>query len=159
MPPFCSVFLNKYSEYFDFTRPVKSRAIEVIAIIFKGISKRFLTEDNKQYHEIGNYWDYFAAIYGRENLLGLGLNWKTDSLEYVIGQCEGHMEYDLEAVRERYPDAVYKKIVLPDTGWKTYQGQMDRLSELYETIYHEGALLYEIESFFENGSCSVKIIR
>lgn len=128
-------------------------------MIFKGISKRFFTKDNKQYNEIGNYWDYFAAIYGRENLLGLGLNWKKDSLEYVIGQCEGRMEYNLETVRERYPDAVYKEIILPDTGWKTYRGQTERLSELYDRIYREGDLLYEIESFCDNGNCSVKIIR
>ncbi len=128
-------------------------------MVFRGISKRFSTEDNRQYNEIGDYWDYFAAIYGRENLLGLGLNWEKDSIEYVIGQCEGHMEYNLEIVREKYSDAVYKEIVLPDAGWTVYRGQTERLSELYERIYREGVLLYEIESFYDDGSCSVKIIR
>lgn len=128
-------------------------------MIFRGISKRFSTGDNRQYNEIGDYWDYFAAIYGRENLFGLGLNWEKDSIEYVIGQCEGYMEYNLEIVREKYPDAVYKEIVLPDTGWIVYRGQTERLSELYERIYREGVLLYEIESFYDDGSCSVKIIR
>ncbi len=128
-------------------------------MVFKGISKRFSTEDNRQYNEIGDYWDYFAVKYGRENLFGLGLNWENDSIEYVIGQCEGRMEYNLETVRKKYPDAVYKEIVLPDTGWTVYYGQTEKLSELYERIYREGVLLYEIEAFYDDGSCLVKIIR
>ncbi|WP_010250741.1 hypothetical protein [Acetivibrio cellulolyticus] len=128
-------------------------------MIFKGISKRFVTIDNQQYEEIGDYWDYFAKLFGRENLLGLGLNWKEDSLEYVIGTVDDSLKFDIEQVKDVYPDCKYKEIDLPEDEWKTYDGRTEELSKLYDAIYKEGVLLYEIESFRDDGNCRIRIRR
>ena len=99
---------------------------------FCGISRTFSTENEIQYENIGQYWDDFASLYGREAIKGLGFNW---------------------------PDCVYKEVELPDSGWKAYAGQTEDLSDMYGEIYQEGPLKYEIESFFEDGSCSLEIYR
>lgn len=39
---------------------------------FIGIRKVFSTKNEEQYSTIGAFWDEMSAIYGRENLMGLG---------------------------------------------------------------------------------------
>ena len=51
---------------------------------FIGIRKVFSTKNEEQYSTIGAFWDEMSAIYGRENLMGLGCNWTSDSIEYVM---------------------------------------------------------------------------
>ena len=60
-------------------------------MVFNGISKTFSTENNRQYETIGAFWDELSAIYGRENLRGLGYNWTSDTIEYVIGLRQGEI--------------------------------------------------------------------
>ena len=105
---------------------------------FCGISRTFSTENEIQYENIGQYWDDFASLYGREAIKGLGFNWAEHSIEYVLGTIDH---------------------ALPDSGWKAYAGQTEDLSDMYGEIYQEGPLKYEIESFFEDGSCSLEIYR
>lgn len=126
---------------------------------FCGISRVFSTENEIQYTDIGEYWDWFSSIYGRENIKGLGFNWGEHSIEYVLGTIDRSLKFNMEELRKKYPDCVYKEVVLPDSEWKSYAGQTENLSEMYREIYKEGALKYEIESFFEDGSCSLEIYR
>lgn len=126
---------------------------------FYGISMIFPTENNQQYNEIGNYWDYFSNIIGRENLKGLGLNWGKNSLEYIIGDIDKKINFNLEEIRKEYPNSQYKEIPLPKNNWITYHGRTEQLSNMYNEIYKDGNLTYEIETFNEDGSCCVKIYR
>lgn len=71
---------------------------------FYWISKRFSFIDNKQYEDIGCYFDYFAIIYGLENIKRLGLNRDNDSLEDIIGNVDWKMDFDLEKIKKVYPD-------------------------------------------------------
>lgn len=121
-------------------------------ILFRGISKTFSTVGEQQYNTIGKFWDEMSAIYGLENLRGLGYNWKDDSIEYVIGLKNNEI-FDVSDA------GVWKEITLPDSGWKTYSGTTERLGAMYDEIYKEGRLTYEIEEFFEDGSCKVMITR
>ncbi len=126
---------------------------------FYGISRTFSTENEIQYENIGQYWDDFASIYGREAIKGLGFNWGEHSIEYVLGTTDRSLKFDMEELRRKYPDCVYKEVDLPDSGWTTFTGRTEDLSDMYNEIYREGALKYEIESFFEDGSCSLEIYR
>ncbi len=69
------------------------------------------------------------------------------------------MSFDMKKISKKYPSAVLKNIELPDTGWKTYEGKTSELSRMYDDIYSEGALTYEIERFFDDGKCIVMITR
>lgn len=126
---------------------------------FCGISRVFSTENEIQYENIGQYWDDFASLYGREAIKGLGFNWAEHSTEYVLGTIDHALPFDMEKLREKYPDCVYKEVELPDSGWKAYAGQTEDLSDMYGKIYQEGPLKYEIESFFEDGSFFLEIYR
>ena len=117
-----------------------------------GVSKTFSTVGEQQYNTIGKFWDEMSAIYGLENLRGLGYNWKDDSIEYVIGLKNNEI-FDVSDA------GVWKEVSLPDSGWKTYSGTTERLGAMYDEIYKEGRLTYEIEEFFEDGSCKVMITR
>jgi len=113
---------------------------------FYGISQRFSFIDSAQYETIGNYWDYLSQFYGRSQLLGLGLNWNEDSLEYVIGDLKP-LKWDLSQIHAVYPHAIYKVVDLPDDGWQTVHGKTKNLDAIYQKIYRDGALTYEIEQF------------
>lgn len=121
-------------------------------MVFRDVSKTFSTVGEQQYNTIGKFWDEMSAIYGLENLRGLGYNWKDDSIEYVIGLKNNEI-FDVSDA------GVWKEITLPDSGWKTYSGTTEHLGAMYDEIYKEGRLTYEIEEFFEDGSCKVMITR
>lgn len=110
---------------------------------FIGISRVFSTINNEQYKTIGAFWDELSEKYGMENLRGLGYNWDNDSIEYVIGLKKGTI------------DNANFEIELPQDGWTILKGQIDDLPLMYEEIYKDGPLSYEIELFNKNGSCEI----
>lgn len=116
-------------------------------MIFKGISKEFSLLNDNQYNTIGDFWDTMAALYGLENLQGLGYKWAGNKIFYAIGLKVGDIkDYNL-------------CIELPDTGWATVDGETENLKEIYNEIYKAGSLKYEIETFAENGKCQIKYYR
>ena len=117
------------------------------SMVFTGISKVFDLKNEAQYETIGQFWDELAAVYGLENLQGLGYNWNGQKMSYAIGLKNGTI-----------PDFNFS-IVLPDDGWESAAGETDRLKGLYDEIYKKGPLQYEIETFNEDGSCAVRYIR
>ena len=65
-------------------------------MIFTGISRAFSLFNEDQYNTIGAFWDEMAAIYGLENLRGLGYLWSGGKIFYAIGLKNGDIEdYDL----------------------------------------------------------------
>ncbi|MDE5862754.1 MAG: hypothetical protein K2K56_04580 [Lachnospiraceae bacterium] len=124
-------------------------------MLFKGYSKIFSTKNEQQYNTIGRFWDEMSDLYGKENLRGLGYNWENDTIEYVIG-AKHNSNIDINVGCQ---GAVYKEITLPDENWILYKGKTEHLSELYDEIYQSGTLDYEIETFFEDGTCEININR
>ncbi len=116
-------------------------------MVFKGITRTFSLLNEEQYNTIGAFWDEMANIYGLENLLGLGYKWQNGKIEYAIGLKKGDINgYNLT-------------ISLPDDGWITVKGKTDNLKQIYNEIYRNGALTFEIESFYDNGDCVIKYYR
>lgn len=113
---------------------------------FAGIRRVFSTKNEEQYKTIGAFWDEMSSAYGRENLLGLGCNWTKDSIEYVMALKDGVIK------------AADYEIDLPD-DWITICGKTEQLSVIYDEIYKEGPLLYEIEEFDDNGNCRIRYCR
>ena len=116
-------------------------------MLFKGIGRTFSTENDCQFETIGAFWDEHAAKYGRENLQGLGYGWTERSIEYVIGLIDGKIV------------GADRTVELPDTGWVTVRGKTADLGEIYEKIYQEGRLKYEIERFTDSGDCEIMYCR
>ena len=114
---------------------------------FFGISKDFSLVGEEQYNTIGKFWDDMAEIYGLENLYGLGYLWRNDMISYAIGLKDGVV------------DGCNFSMELPDEGWTVVCGRTDDLKEIYDEIYLNGALKYEIEAFWDNGDCEIKFIR
>ena len=116
-------------------------------MLFKGIGRTFSTENDQQYETIGAFWDELAAKHGRTNLQGLGYDWTERSIDYVIGLNDGEI------------DGADRTVELPDTGWVTIRGKTADLGEIYEKIYQEGRLKYEIERFTDSGDCEIMYCR
>lgn len=116
-------------------------------MVFKGISKAFSLSDEQQYETIGEFWDEMAMRYGLENLQGLGYNWKDNRISYAIGLKNGDI-HGFNATVE-----------LPDSGWVSMEGRTENLKEMYDEIYRDGVLQFEIETFYENGNCEVRYYR
>ena len=112
-------------------------------MLFRGIGRTFSTENDRQFETIGAFWDELAAKYGRANLQGVGYGWTEESIEYVIGLIDGKI------------DGANRAVTLPDTGWTVVRGQTEDLGKIYEKIYQEGRLKYEIERFTDHGSCEI----
>jgi len=116
-------------------------------VIFKGISRVFSLSNEQQYETIGLFWDEMAMLYGLENLQGLGYNWKDNRISYAIGLKGGCIKgYNMS-------------IELPDNGWVRIEGKTASLKQLYDEIYKDGVLDFEIETFFENGTCEIMYYR
>ncbi len=116
-------------------------------MVFKGISRIFSLADEEQYDTIGQFWDEMSSIYGLENLQGLGYNWQDNKISYAIG------------LKNDCINAHNLSIRLPSDGWITVKGRTDCLKQLYDEIYKGGPLKYEIEEFYEDGSCEIKYYR
>lgn len=114
---------------------------------FIGIARVFDLTDEGQYETIGQFWDEMAALYGLENLRGLGYAWRGNTISYAIGLKEG----DIKEHNVCIP--------LPDDGWLTVKGQTDCLKTIYDEIYQSGRLQYEIETFYEDGTCEIRYYR
>ena len=114
---------------------------------FVGISRTFSLKNEEQYNTIGAFWDEMEALYGLENLQGLGYLWKNGSIYYAIGLKIGEIS------------GSDFTIDLPEDGWVCVQGKTDELKEIYDEIYQDGALKYEIETFSEDGSCRILYYR
>lgn len=114
---------------------------------FTGISRVFSTENEMQYETIGAFWDEMSGKYGLENLRGLGYNWTENSIEYVIGLKDGTV------------DRANCEVELPDGGWTTVCGKTAELGEIYNRIYEDGSLTYEIETFTGTGDCEIRYYR
>lgn len=116
-------------------------------MLFSGISKKFSLTNEDQYNTIGKFWDDMAEIYGLENLQGLGYLWKDNCIYYAIGLKVGVIkDYNIQ-------------LELPDDNWIEVRGQTQNLKELYDEIYKKGPLMYEIETFNEEGNCVIKYYR
>jgi len=127
-------------------------------MVFNGVKIRFDCTNNQQYKSIGDFWKFMTERYPNNTLKGVGCNWNNDSFDYIIGDFVA-LSLDIAKVKERFPDADYIEKALPDTGWKSYTGKTQELSKLYDEIYKDGALDYEIEEFFPNGDCKISICR
>lgn len=119
----------------------------VKSMFFRGISRVFSTENEMQYNTIGAFWDELAEKYGRSNLRGLGYNWTPTTIEYVIGLKEGDIQGGNCSVE------------LPDDSWNVVNGKTDDLGKIYDEIYKNGNLTYEIEMFTDNGDCEIWYLR
>lgn len=116
-------------------------------MIFTGVSKDFLLTDEQQYETIGQFWAEMAMLYGLENLQGLGYSWKDNKISYAIGLKNDCIKgYNL-------------RIELPDNNWAIVKGKTDDLKQIYDEIYKDGMLKYEIETFYENGTCEIRYYR
>ena len=118
-----------------------------MAMMFYGVSGTFSTKNEAQYEAIGAFWDEMSRKYGRENLRGLGYGWTSDSIEYAIGLKDGFIDEDYIGIR------------LPDKNWITVKGRTEELGKLYEKIYEEGSLTFEIETFTDDGECEISYYR
>lgn len=124
-------------------------------MIFRGFSRTFSTKNGEQFRTIGAYWDRMSALYGRDNLRGLGYGWTAESIVYVIG-LKSNESFDID---KKGGNLCWKEVPLPDTGWVEYTGRTDDLAALYDEIYRDGPLTYEIEECREDGSCTILITR
>ena len=86
-------------------------------------------------------------MYGMENLQGLGYKWENNKIFYAIGLKNGNIQHSNFTID------------LPNDGWITVRGETDNLKNIYDSIYQEGPLKYEIETFDENGKCIIKYYR
>lgn len=114
---------------------------------FVGITREFSLKNEEQYNTIGAFWDEMTILYGLENLQGLGYKWKNSKISYAIGLVSGEI------------DNSNFSIELPDDGWMIVCGETDDLKTIYDKIYCEGPLTYEIETFSEDGKCRIMYYR
>ena len=66
--------------------------------------------------------------------MGLGCNWTSNSIEYVMALKDGAIM-----------NADYERDLPGD--WIAICGKNENLSAIYDEIYKDGPLLYEIEEF------------
>ena len=116
-------------------------------MLFTGITRTFSTKNEQQYETIGAFWAEIESKYDCSRLRGLGYNWTADTIEYVIGLTDGIIE------------GADCTVILPDDGWTEVRGKTADLGSIYDDVYKDGALSYEIETFAPDGSCRILYTR
>ena len=116
-------------------------------MLFTGITRTFSTENEQQYETIGAFWAAMESKYHCTRLRGLGYNWTAGTIEYVIGLTDGTAEGS---------DCT---VILPDDGWTEVRGRTEDLGRIYDEIYKDGALSYEIETVDPDGNCRILYTR
>ena len=116
-------------------------------MLFTGITRTFSTKNEQQYETIGAFWAEIESKYDCSRLRGLGYNWTADTIEYVIGLTDGIIE------------GADCTVILPDDGWTEVRGRTENLDKIYDRIYREGSLTYEIETFTSDGECEISFYR
>ena len=111
------------------------------------MARKFALKNEEQYQTIGAFWDEMEALYGLEKLRGLGYLWEGGYIYYAIGLKEGEIS------------GWNFSIDLPEDGWVCVSGETACLQALYDEIYQNGALKYEIETFDEDGRCQILYYR
>jgi len=125
----------------------------------KGILRKLDCSENKQFNEIGEFWDFMSKLYPKNKLKGLGYNWKNNYIDYVIGDIDNDFDYSVKKIYEKYPDSKCIVIQLPDKGWEIYSGKLNDIENIYKNIYQNGPLDYEIEEIDDEGNFRVSILR
>lgn len=110
-------------------------------MIFYGIKRVVKFDDN--YGQIGaidDFWEKLAANFPTEHFVSLGQNWGVNTFDYYIGKVNENWNEGTESVE------------LPDTGWKVFECVRNdvAIQKMYEQIWAQGTLDYEIEERFED---------
>ena len=50
-------------------------------------------------------------------------------------------------------------VILPNSGWIAVKGKTAELDMIYQEIYADGVLTYEIETFTDEGECEILYYR
>ena len=116
-------------------------------MFFIGITRVFSLQNEEQYNTIGSFWDEMSEKYGLENLQGLGFKWTNNQIYYAIGLKEGEIEENNSVID------------IPDDNWIEVNGKTKDLQQIYDNIYKNGPLDYELEYFYENGDCKILYYR
>lgn len=125
-----------------------------------GINVKVSIENKEQYDSLNQLWTILEQYYDCEDIFGLGYGWDNDSMNYLIGINRGMInENALKEIKEEFPSAENKRITVPTDGWKTYRGSTWELQDLYSIIWEEGEVIYELESFTNDGKCKILIYR
>ncbi len=125
----------------------------------QGYQLKFSCKDGEQYIKIGEFWDNMSNLFGRGNLFGVGYGWQSDTILYLIGHQKEDVRVAEKQIKQMYSDIEYIEVNLPDEGWLTYVGRTEQLALLYDEIYKQGSLDYEIEYFSDGGECRILVYR
>ena len=82
-----------------------------------------------------------------DNLIGLGYKWQDTKIYYAIGLKNGNIENSNFMIQ------------LPNDNWVEVNGETENLKEIYDNIYKDGILKYELETFNYDGTCVIKYYR
>ena len=80
-------------------------------------------------------------------------------LDYSENIAYGMADKFFLVVADYNPDGADRTVTLPDMGWVTVRGRTADLGKIYEKIYQEGRLEYEIERFTDSGDCEIMYCR
>ena len=124
-----------------------------------GIMTLHSLKDKVQYKTIAQLWDTFENLFPVESVVGVGLNWTEDSMEYFIGTKEIIPEDIQSEILKKNPDAVFSWYDIKDiSNMEVYRGNYSTLQSDYEKIWRK-EVVQEIETFQQNGDYIIYIKR
>lgn len=124
-----------------------------------GIMTLHSLKNKAQYKTIAQLWDVFENLFPVESIVGIGLNWTEDSMEYFIGTKEIISEDIQNKILKKNPNAVFSWYNIKDiSNMEVYRGNYSTLQSDYEKIWRK-EVVQEIETFQQNGDYIIYIKR
>lgn len=124
-----------------------------------GIMTLHSLKNKNQYKTIAQLWNVFENLFPVESIVGVGLNWTEDSMEYFIGTKEIIPEDIQNEILKKNPDAVFSWYDIENiSNMEVYRGNYSTLQSDYEKIWRK-EVIQEIETFQQNGDYIIYIKR
>lgn len=139
--------------------------MKINAIIFKGYKIRVKCLDWEQVNTLDKYWKTFTKYIKNEKIIGLGMNWSEDYLnfDYAIGVIEDEDTLNkIKSLDFSNTDfnVEYIELKLPSLNeWETFKGKDSKIKEIYEDQIdcYNRSYDYELEFIDSKGNIEIKI--
>lgn len=124
-----------------------------------GIMTLHSLKNKAQYKTIAQLWDIFEKLFPVESIVGVGLNWTDESMEYFIG-IKKIISRDIQnEILKKIPNAIFSWYDIENiSNMEVYRGNYSTLQSDYEKIWRK-KVIQEIETFQKDGNYIIYIKR
>lgn len=128
---------------------------------FYGYKIRLSCVDWEQVEVLDKFWSAVTKMAGREQIVGLGMEWANNEFTYAMGSFDKNVAMNISEaeLRKQGFEVTYLEKDLPDENeWQIFEGKEDDLQEIYDKQVDCYNRKYDYELEFFDGKGGLKLM-